>query len=236
MKKSLRLTYLKFLLSSPPATPLVFLPILYLFVYQPHPLPLRLPTPSSTSSSTNPILYLFVYQPHPLRLPPPPSSLPMPPARRNAQLDCIRRLPLAAQALAIADVGPTAYRREGPGVLYSATRTLPGGAAVLKLGHTSNFRRRRAQYNNCAAPGSPIAWHFTYAVPDRLTAERLAHLLLEELGAKIPPAPCPGLRRLHSHREWFDLNAIGGLPGFERVLRRLFRRLGVPFNQTTIPP
>lgn len=49
--------------------------------------------------------------------------------------------------------------------------------------------------------------------------------------AKIPPAPCPGLQCIHSHREWFDLDALKGLPGFDRFLRRLFRRLGVPFNE-----
>ncbi|KAJ6469239.1 hypothetical protein DFH09DRAFT_1111220 [Mycena vulgaris] len=59
-------------------------------------------TPSSTSSSTTTTTLTTL----------------MLPALHNAQLDCIRPLPLTVQALTIVNVGPTTYQWEAPGVLY----------------------------------------------------------------------------------------------------------------------
>ncbi|KAJ6538236.1 hypothetical protein DFH09DRAFT_1324105 [Mycena vulgaris] len=124
---------------------------------------------------------------------------------------------------------PTAAR--GPAVVYCATRDMPGGRKIVKLGHAAKFSRRRAQYDKCAAPGSPIVFQFLVSFPHRIIAERLIHLLLFERGAKIPPAPCPGPNCLQRHREWFSLAAIRGFPGLERLLRRACRRLGLTFKK-----
>ncbi|KAJ6525442.1 hypothetical protein DFH09DRAFT_1328969 [Mycena vulgaris] len=210
------------------------LPLIYFHAY-PTPLPSS-PCPTTVLLPLRPWSALAP-------APPPPSTSPWTACKSRAlpvlppHAFLSRRMrPYAVQAVALVALGPAAYRREGPGLVYCATRSIPGGQQLVKMGHAAKFPRRRAQYDKCAAPGSPITFHFLVFFPHRIIAERLIHLLLFERGAKIPPARCPGPNCPQSHREWFSLAAIGGFPGLERLLRRACRRLGLAFKKQVFYP
>ncbi|KAJ6447849.1 hypothetical protein DFH09DRAFT_1118941 [Mycena vulgaris] len=86
--------------------------------------------------------------------------------KRNKPLDAVRQIRAPGdQALALLELGTSAYLREGPGVLYCVTR-----AGLIKVGHTVNFDRRSLQYSGCEAPGNMLTWILKIPVPHQMLA------------------------------------------------------------------
>ncbi|KAJ7117829.1 hypothetical protein C8R44DRAFT_738702 [Mycena epipterygia] len=128
---------------------------------------------------------------------------------------------------------------DGPGELYITLRLTPrllapyraGSLSAadlspllnpqnfqLKIGHTNDVRRRRPEYRRCAE-GQFLHWHAYFPVPKRKLAERLAHLRLKAVGARLRSRRCPGPRCRTRHREYFSLTAAGGLHGVEAIVQ-----------------
>ncbi|KAJ7117274.1 hypothetical protein C8R43DRAFT_1154565 [Mycena crocata] len=170
---------------------------------------------------------------------------------RRIRLAAIRSLPdPMEQALALLALGDP-YDNDGPGELYLKVRVASGflpqflaspfvpqfiagtlpthilqtpDVFQVKVGHTDCISRRRSQYYVCDKDHHPIYWHGYCSVPKRKLAERLVHLSLIALGARVARYPCPGCTK--RHREFFSLAAAGGLQSVEEVVKFWVEALG----------
>ncbi|KAJ7472097.1 hypothetical protein FB451DRAFT_1399385 [Mycena latifolia] len=168
-------------------------------------------------------------------------------ALRQSQLARIRHFRSPAdQYLALAALGVRAYRNDGPGHLYTQFRVAPefleqylagtlphdilhsGVWLEIKLGHTKNLKRRLRQYEACQANDHQISFWGYCPVPRQMLAERLVHLRLGALGARLVPYPCPGCGV--EHREFFPLAAAGGCNGVKSVVKTVVEELGGRFQ------
>ncbi|KAJ7490884.1 hypothetical protein FB451DRAFT_1166206 [Mycena latifolia] len=98
----------------------------------------------------------------------------------------------------------------------------------IKLGHTKNLKRRLRQYEACQANDHQISFWGYCPVPRRMLAERLVHLRLGALGARLVPYPC--LSCGVEHREFFPLAAAGGCNGVKSVVKTIVEELGGRFQ------
>ncbi|KAJ3739452.1 hypothetical protein DFH05DRAFT_1463813 [Lentinula detonsa] len=81
---------------------------------------------------------------------------------------------------------------DGPGYLYAFV----DHGRYWKLGMTSNFERRKAQWDN-ECPCAHRRWLLPIRVTRRRRAESLGHLLLEIVSIDRPKRYCPHCRRTH---------------------------------------
>ncbi|KAJ7798248.1 hypothetical protein B0H14DRAFT_3492722 [Mycena olivaceomarginata] len=120
------------------------------------------------------------------------------------------RAPLQ-QMLGLLELGPRAYEQEGPGVLYIQFRP-----SQFKVGHTDWLPRRLDQYRECQRFGHQVETWVCCPTPIG-SSQRVAHLLLNSLGAKAPSSPCPGCGI--KHREFYWYSRIGGRRTILRIVR-----------------
>ncbi|KAJ7435384.1 hypothetical protein B0H11DRAFT_2257344 [Mycena galericulata] len=132
-----------------------------------------------------------------------------------------------------------AFKCDGPGLVYITSRVpywklnayLQGhiqiseflDALEVKVGHTSNMRRRQREYRVCAN-GIAIRWHVAFRARKRILSEAIAHLLLRDMGAVPSVFPCPGCGV--SHREYVPFRSVGSFDALERVVREAIRKTG----------
>ncbi|KAJ7738605.1 hypothetical protein B0H16DRAFT_237452 [Mycena metata] len=155
----------------------------------------------------------------------------VPRAPRIRSLSDIRRLrDPRAQASALL-AGPDPYVNEGPGFVYSHARVLTSiwndfqhnriswrtllAKVEIKAGHTNNLERRLGEYDVCT-PEYIFLWDCAYFTTRRMLLERLVHLALRQLGAKLKRHRCHGCGK--RHREYYDFVRAGGFAGMERII------------------
>ncbi|KAJ7022505.1 hypothetical protein C8F04DRAFT_1266788 [Mycena alexandri] len=162
-----------------------------------------------------------------------------PRAPRIRSCSDIRRLgDPRAQASALLD-GPDPYVDDGPGFVYSHARVLTSvwndfqqsrisrqmllAKVEIKAGHTNNLERRLGEYDVCV-PEYTLFWDCAYSTTRRMLLERLVHLALRQLGAKLKRYRCHGCGK--RHREYYDFVRAGGFAGVERIIRYWLRKMG----------
>ncbi|KAJ7133855.1 hypothetical protein C8R46DRAFT_1048248 [Mycena filopes] len=154
-------------------------------------------------------------------------------------LATIRRLrePLTQATALLA--GPDLYSNDGDGFVYEHARVpIPVWNAFqegkiswvtvltkmeIKVGHTNDLGRRLGEYDDCT-PGYVFLWQCAYSTSRRMLLERLVHLSLRYLGAKLRPYRCYGCGT--RHREYYDFIRAGGFAGVEKIIREWLWRMG----------
>ncbi|KAJ7025260.1 hypothetical protein C8F04DRAFT_1191612 [Mycena alexandri] len=104
------------------------------------------------------------------------------------------------------------------GILMSTTGTLE-----IKAGHTNNLERRLGEYNVCT-PEYTFFWNCAYCTTRRMLLERLVHLALQQLGAKLRRYRCHRCGK--RHREYYNIVRAGGFAGVERIIRHWLWKMG----------
>ncbi|KAJ7029833.1 hypothetical protein C8F04DRAFT_1264558 [Mycena alexandri] len=93
----------------------------------------------------------------------------------------------------------------------------------IKAGHTKDLERRLGEYDICT-PEYMFFWTCAYRTAQRMLLERLVHLALRQLGAKLKRYRCHGCGK--RHREYYDFVRAGGFIGVERVIRYCLWKMG----------
>ncbi|KAJ7715346.1 hypothetical protein B0H16DRAFT_1742056 [Mycena metata] len=143
-----------------------------------------------------------------------------------------------AQALALLR-DPNPYVNDGDGFVYIYARVktstwndfLAGNISwstvlaelEIKAGHTNDLERRVGEYNVCT-PEYTFLWTCAYHTTRRMLLERLVHLALRKLGAKLRRYRCHGCGK--RHREYYDFMRAGGFLGVERIIRSYLWKMG----------
>ncbi|KAJ7026008.1 hypothetical protein C8F04DRAFT_1268599 [Mycena alexandri] len=158
---------------------------------------------------------------------------------RTRSLANIRRLRNPGeQALALL-AGPDPYKDDGEGFVYVHARVttltwneflagrIPWSVVLaeleVKAGHTNDLERRVGEYNVCT-PEYTFFWTCAYRTTRRMLLERLVHLALRQLGAKLRRYRCHGCGK--RHREYYDFMGAGGFLGVERIIRSCLWKMG----------
>ncbi|KAJ7017938.1 hypothetical protein C8F04DRAFT_1199720, partial [Mycena alexandri] len=97
------------------------------------------------------------------------------------------------------------------------------GKLEIKAGHTNNLERRLGEYDVCT-PEYTLFWKFAYHTTRRMLLERLVHLALRQLGAKLRRYRCHGCGK--RHREYYNFARAGGFAGVERTIRYWLWKMG----------
>ncbi|KAJ7029172.1 hypothetical protein C8F04DRAFT_1265233 [Mycena alexandri] len=160
-------------------------------------------------------------------------------ALRTHSLADIRRLrDPHAQALALLR-GPNPYINDGDGFVYVHARVktstwndfLAGNISwptvlaelEIKAGHTNDLERRLGEYKVCT-PQYTFFWTCAYRTSRRMLLERLVHLALRQLGAKLGRYRCHGCGK--RHQEYYDFMRAGGFAGVERIIHSCLWKMG----------
>ncbi|KAJ7745066.1 hypothetical protein B0H16DRAFT_1726959 [Mycena metata] len=160
-------------------------------------------------------------------------------AVRTRSLTNIRRLrDPHAQALALLRA-PNLYVHDGDGFVYVHARVKTStwndfsagkiswsmvlAELEIKAGHTNDLDRRLGEYNVCT-PEYTFFWTCAYRTTRRMLLERLVHLALRQLGAKLGRYRCHGCGK--RHREYYHFLRAGGFAGMERIIHSCLWKMG----------
>ncbi|KAK7046268.1 hypothetical protein R3P38DRAFT_3175551 [Favolaschia claudopus] len=141
-------------------------------------------------------------------------------------------------------MGPNPYPQDGSGFVYLHSRIAYNDIAQfqrghitfdelsirfeIKLGHTNNLPRRFKEYKKCTE-GYLFFWHCAYTTTSRMLLERLVHLSLIHLGARISRYRCFGCGK--RHREYYSLRVVKGFVGLESLTEFWLGALGEVASQ-----
>ncbi|KAJ7900622.1 hypothetical protein B0H14DRAFT_2556084 [Mycena olivaceomarginata] len=120
--------------------------------------------------------------------------------------------------------------KEREGSVYCNVRVdLGTGRLEVKGGWTSDLERRQVNYRSCESATQEILWITAFECAEPKRVERLLHLELAKLGARLQPRPCPGCGT--NHREYFEYSAADGFEGVLEIIEAILAKLGVPVNK-----
>ncbi|KAJ7789109.1 hypothetical protein B0H14DRAFT_2627562 [Mycena olivaceomarginata] len=120
--------------------------------------------------------------------------------------------------------------KEREGSVYCNVRVdLGTGRLEVKGGWTSDLERRQVNYRSCESATQEILWIAAFECAEPKRVERLLHLELAKLGARLQPRPCPGCGT--NHREYFEYSAADGFEGVLEIIEAILAKLGVPVNK-----
>ncbi|KAJ7314708.1 hypothetical protein DFH08DRAFT_821035 [Mycena albidolilacea] len=122
--------------------------------------------------------------------------------------------------------------KEREGSVYCNVRVdLGTGRLEVKGGWTSDLERRQENYRSCESATQEILWIAAFECTEPKRVERLLHLELAKLGARLQPRPCPGCGT--NHREYFEYSAADGFEGVLEIIEAILAKLGVPVKKLT---
>ncbi|KAJ7301028.1 hypothetical protein DFH08DRAFT_827940 [Mycena albidolilacea] len=122
--------------------------------------------------------------------------------------------------------------KEREGSVYCNVRVdLGTGRLEVKGGWTSDLERRQENYRSCESATQEILWIAAFECAEPKRVERLLHLELAKLGARLQPRLCPGCGT--NHGEYFKYSAADGFEGVLEIIEAILAKLGVPVNKLT---